>query len=107
MLRAVNDTQVLQATVAKMADNLFARSACANDQPPMSIKAAENLLREFHPRERYGHGQSANRRFRSHAFAEFEGALKQAIENLSAGAPFEAISVSHTHLPQNFPFAHH
>src|SRR6266853_2755564 len=88
-----------------MADNLFTRGACSNDQPPMSIEAAKNLLREFYPRERYGHGQSANRRFRSDAFAEFEGALKQAIENLPTGAPFEGISVSHTHLAQNFRFS--
>src|SRR5882672_2116192 len=105
ILRTVNDAQMLEAAVAEMTDHLFACGARSNDQRPMSVEAAEYLLREFYTGERYRHGQRANPRFRSNTFADFEGALKQAIENLPARAPFKGIAVGGTHLAQNFRFS--
>ena len=91
----------------KMLDDLFGDRARADDQRRVPFQIAENALGKLHASQRDRHGTRADFGLGAHALADFEGALKGAIQHRTGEPVFERLTVSGAQLAQDFRLAQH
>ena len=101
----IHDEKMSDAAVAKGGDDLFADGAGAEDESGALGELAEDALGELYAGGGDGHGAGAEFRFGADALADFERALKQAIEDRAGGALFVGEAIGFADLAEDFGFA--
>jgi hypothetical protein len=93
------------AAVAERGDDLLADGSGAEDQRAAVGEFAEDAFGELYAGGGDRHGPRAQFGFGADAFAGFEGALEEAVEDGSSGAVFMGEAIGFADLAENFAFA--
>src|SRR5208337_4222288 len=102
---AIGEVKPADVAVAKLGNDLFADGAGAKYERGAIVELAKNALGELHARGGDAHGARAKLGFRAYALANFEGGLKQAVQDGAGDVRGVGAQIGFANLAENLGFA--